>query len=116
MGALAQLVRQGKALYVGISNYHRADAVKAMALLKEMGCPCVLNQVRYSLLDRWVEDDHLLDGMKGEAGTICFSPLAQACSPTATSKEPSPPIPVRARAIFSSLRRLLRSGWSFSTV
>ncbi len=77
MGALAQLVRQGKALYVGISNYHRTDALKAMALLKEMGCPCVLNQVRYSLLDRWVEDDHLLDGMKGEAGTICFSPLAQ---------------------------------------
>jgi len=77
MGALAQLVRQGKALYVGISNYHRAEAVKAIALLKELGCPCVLNQVRYSLLDRWVEDDHLLDGMKGEAGAICFSPLAQ---------------------------------------
>jgi L-glyceraldehyde 3-phosphate reductase len=77
MGALAQLVRQGKALYVGISNYHRAEAVKAIALLKELGCPCVLNQVRYSLLDRWVEDDHLLDGMKGETGTICFSPLAQ---------------------------------------
>jgi len=77
MGAFAQLVRQGKALYVGISNYHRAEAVKAIALLKELGCPCVLNQVRYSLLDRWVEDDHLLDGMKGEAGAICFSPLAQ---------------------------------------
>jgi len=77
MGALAQLVRQGKALYVGISNYHRAEAVKAIALLKELGCPCVLNQVRYSLLDRWVEDDYLLDGMKGEAGAICFSPLAQ---------------------------------------
>jgi L-glyceraldehyde 3-phosphate reductase len=77
MGALAQLVRQGKALYVGISNYHRADAVKAIAMLKQLGCPCVLNQVRYSLLDRWVEDDHLLDGMKGETGTICFSPLAQ---------------------------------------
>ncbi|KAF5034772.1 L-glyceraldehyde 3-phosphate reductase [anaerobic digester metagenome] len=77
MGALAQLVRQGKALYVGISNYHRVDALKAIALLKQLGCPCVLNQVRYSLLDRWVEDDHLLDGMQGEAGTICFSPLAQ---------------------------------------
>ena len=77
MGALAQLVRQGKALYVGISNYHRADAVKAIALLKDLGCPCVLNQVRYSLLDRWVEDDHLLDGMQNQAGTICFSPLAQ---------------------------------------
>lgn len=77
MGALAQLVRQGKALYVGISNYHGKDAKKAIALLKELGCPCVLNQVRYSLLDRWVEEDHLLDAMDNQAGTICFSPLAQ---------------------------------------
>lgn len=77
MGALAQLVRQGKALYVGISNYKAKDAVKAIALLKELGCPCVLNQVRYSLLDRWVETDGLLDAMDNNAGTICFSPLAQ---------------------------------------
>jgi len=77
MGALAQLVRQGKALYVGISNYKAKDALKAIALLKELGCPCVLNQVRYSLLDRWVEADGLLDAMNNNAGTICFSPLAQ---------------------------------------
>jgi len=70
MGALAQLVRQGKALYVGISNYHRVDALKAIALLKQLGCPCVLNQVRYSLLDRWVEDDHLLDGIPLAQGLL----------------------------------------------
>ncbi|MGE4453841.1 MAG: aldo/keto reductase [Sphaerochaeta sp.] len=77
LGALAQLVQQGKALYVGISNYRAEDAVKAIKMLKKMGTPCVLNQVRYSMLDRWVEEDALLDAMDGQAGTICFSPLAQ---------------------------------------
>lgn len=77
MGALSQLVTQGKALYVGISNYRAKEAVRAISLLKELGCPCVLNQVRYSLLDRWVETDHLLDAMDNQVGTICFSPLAQ---------------------------------------
>ena len=77
MGALATLVSQGKALYVGISNYHAKDAMKAKALLDEMGCPCVLNQVRYSILDRWTEEDNLLDAMDDKIGMICFSPLAQ---------------------------------------
>lgn len=77
MGALAHLVRQGKALYVGISNYRAEEAVKAIKLLKEMGTPCVLNQVRYSMLDRWVEENDLLNAMGNQAGTICFSPLAQ---------------------------------------
>lgn len=77
MGALAQLVRQGKALYVGISNYHAADALRAKKILDELGCPCILNQVRYSILDRWTEDDHLLDAMDNQIGMICFSPLAQ---------------------------------------
>ena len=77
MGALSQLVAQGKALYVGISNYRAADAIKAISLLNELGCPCVLNQVRYSMLDRWIEENHLLDAMDNQAGTICFSPLAQ---------------------------------------
>lgn len=77
-GALAHLVHQGKALYVGISNYRAEEAVKAIKLLKEMGTPCVLNQVRYSMLDRWVEKNDLLDAMGNQAGTICFSPpLAQ---------------------------------------
>ncbi len=77
MAALAHLVRQGKALYVGISNYKAEDAKKAIALLKEMGTPCILNQVRYSMLDRWTEENGLLDAMDNQAGTICFSPLAQ---------------------------------------
>jgi L-glyceraldehyde 3-phosphate reductase len=78
MGALAQLVRSGKALYAGISNYHPAEAVEAIRILKSLGCPFVLNQVRYSMLDRWVEREHLLDAI-GPAGmgAICFSPLAQ---------------------------------------
>ncbi|MFA6846383.1 MAG: aldo/keto reductase [Sphaerochaetaceae bacterium] len=77
MGALASLVRQGKALYAGISNYHAVDALKAYKILSDMGCPCILDQVRYSLLDRVVETDHLLDALSGDVGLICFSPLAQ---------------------------------------
>ncbi len=77
MGALATLVTQGKALYVAISNYHAKDALKAKALLDDMGCPCILDQVRYSILDRWTEEDKLLDALDGKVGTICFSPLAQ---------------------------------------
>ena len=77
MGALATLVAQGKALYVAISNYHAKDALKAKSLLDEMGCPCILNQVRYSILDRWTEEDALLDALDGKVGMICFSPLAQ---------------------------------------
>jgi L-glyceraldehyde 3-phosphate reductase len=77
MGALATLVAQGKALYVGISNYHAKDALKAKALLDDMGCPCILDQVRYSILDRWTEEDDLLDALDGKVGMICFSPLAQ---------------------------------------
>ncbi len=77
MGALATLVAQGKALYVAISNYHAKDALKAKALLDDMGCPCILDQVRYSMLDRWTEEDKLLDALDGKVGMICFSPLAQ---------------------------------------
>ena len=75
--ALSHLVRQGKALYVGISNYKATDAKRAIELLTEAGTPCILNQVRYSLLDRSIEADGLLDAMASRAGTICFSPLAQ---------------------------------------
>ncbi len=78
MQALADLVRQGKALYVGISNYHPKEAVEAALLLRNLGCPCVLDQVRYSMLDRWVERERLLDAIAPEGvGCICFSPLAQ---------------------------------------
>lgn len=78
MGALAQAVRQGKALYAGISNYPADRTQKAETLLREMGIPCLIHQPRYSMLDRWVEDDGLLEvlGKRG-IGCIAFSPLAQ---------------------------------------
>jgi L-glyceraldehyde 3-phosphate reductase len=77
MGALASAVRQGKALYVGISSYSARKTREAAALLKEMGVPCLIHQPSYSLLNRWVEDD-LLDTLKDEGiGCIVFSPLAQ---------------------------------------
>ncbi|MBB6255039.1 L-glyceraldehyde 3-phosphate reductase [Nitrospirillum iridis] len=77
MGALAQVVRQGKALYVGISSYSAEMTAKAAALLKEMGVPCLIHQPSYSLLNRWIERG-LLDTLKDTGiGCIAFSPLAQ---------------------------------------
>ncbi len=78
MTALADTVRQGKALYVAISNYRAADAAKAIAMLRGLGTPCLLHQPNYSMLDRWIETDGLLDVL-GESGTGCivFSPLQQ---------------------------------------
>lgn len=77
MGALDQLVRQGKALYVGISQYSAEDTSRAYKILKELGTPLLIHQPRYSMMDRWVEDG-LLDvlGDKG-IGSIAFSPLEQ---------------------------------------
>lgn len=77
MGALDQLVRQGKALYVGISQYSAEDTSKAYDILKSMGTPLLIHQPRYSMIDRWVEKG-LLDvlGEKG-IGSIAFSPLEQ---------------------------------------
>lgn len=77
MGALASAVRQGKALYAGISSYSAKKTREAAALLKAMGVPCVVNQPSYSLLNRWIEED-LLDTLRDEGiGCIVFSPLAQ---------------------------------------
>jgi L-glyceraldehyde 3-phosphate reductase len=77
MGALDLIVRQGKALYAGISNYKPAEAAKAIQLLKEFGTPCVIHQPKYSMYERWVEDG-LLDLLGNEGvGCIPFSPLAQ---------------------------------------
>ena len=77
MGALDQIVRQGKALYVGISSYNAEDTLKASKILKELGTPCLIHQPRYSMLDRWVEDG-LLDVLEEEGiGSIPFSPLEQ---------------------------------------
>lgn len=77
MMALDQAVRQGKALYVGISNYPAAMAAKASQILKQLGTPCLIHQPKYSMFERWVETD-LLDVLQKEGiGCIPFSPLAQ---------------------------------------
>ena len=77
MGAISLLIKQGKALYAGISNYPAEEAKKAIDLLKEMGTPCLIHQPKYSMLVRWVEDG-LLHVLEEEGvGCIPFSPLAQ---------------------------------------
>ncbi|WP_298476016.1 L-glyceraldehyde 3-phosphate reductase [uncultured Maribacter sp.] len=77
MVALADIVRQGKALYVGISNYQPKETAEAAALLKELRVPFVLHQARYSIFDRWVEDGLLNTLENNGVGCIAFSPLAQ---------------------------------------
>lgn len=78
MGALAQLHRQGKALYVGISSYPEEDTRKAHAILKEMGVPLLIHQPSYSILNRWIENDRTIDACDElGVGIIAFSPLAQ---------------------------------------
>ena len=78
MGALDVAVRQGKALYAGISQYTGARTREAAAILRSMGTPCLIHQPRYSLIDRWIEDDGLLDVLDAEGiGSIAFSPLGQ---------------------------------------
>ena len=77
MAALDHIVRQGKALYVGISNYEAEETAKASKILKEMGTPCLIHQPRYNMMDRWVENG-LLDVLETEGiGAIAFSPLKQ---------------------------------------
>ena len=78
MGALSDIVKQGKALYVGISNYHAKDLKKAADILKANGTPLLITQPNYNMFDRWVEKDGLLDAAaQCGCGVICFSPLAQ---------------------------------------
>lgn len=78
MSALDLIVRQGKALYVGLSNYKTKEATRALQLLKSLGTPCLIHQPKYSLFERWVEEDGLLDLLEQEGvGCIPFSPLAQ---------------------------------------
>jgi L-glyceraldehyde 3-phosphate reductase len=77
MGALDHIVRSGKALYAGISNYNPEQTRNAARILREMGTPCLIHQPSYSMFNRWVEDG-LLDVLKEEGiGCIAFSPLAQ---------------------------------------
>ena len=78
MGALASAVQRGKAIYVGLSNYDGPTLEKAAAILKELHCPFVINQNRYSIFDRTVEKNGLKDmAGKLKKGLITFSPLAQ---------------------------------------
>lgn len=77
MSALDQVVRQGKALYVGISNYNAEQTREAVRILRELGTPCLINQVAYSMLRRWVEPELLEAAAETEIGLIFFSPLAQ---------------------------------------
>ncbi|MCD9024113.1 L-glyceraldehyde 3-phosphate reductase [Cohnella silvisoli] len=77
MMALDHIVRSGKALYVGISNYRAPEAKEAIAILKQLGTPLLIHQPRYSMFDRWIEDG-LQDVLEeGGVGSIVFSPLEQ---------------------------------------
>lgn len=95
MQTLADIVRQGKALYVGISNYKKEEAEKAIKMLKEMKVPCLVNQIRYNMFERWCEEG-LLDVLDREGtGCICYSPLAQGALSNKYLKE----IPKNSRAM-----------------
>ena len=76
MGALDLIVRQGKALYVGLSNYNAEQTKEAVKILKDLGTPCLIHQPSYSMLNRWIENG-LIDVLAEEGvGSIAFSPLA----------------------------------------
>lgn len=78
MQALDYIVRSGRALYVGISNYRPERAREAFAILKQLGTPCVIHQPSYNMFDRWIEETGLVDLLGDEGvGCIPFSPLAQ---------------------------------------
>ena len=76
MGALNSAVKQGKALYVGLSNYDARQTTEAARILRQMGTPCLIHQPSYSMMNRWVETDGLLDVLRNESiGMIAFAPL-----------------------------------------
>ena len=78
MGALRDIVRSGKALYVGISNYDAETTVKAQKILEDMGVHCLIHQMRFSMLDRHVQTDGIIEATHSSGmGSIAFSPLAQ---------------------------------------
>lgn len=78
MGALDHIVRSGRALYVGISSYNAERTRQAVAILKDLGTPCLIHQPSYNLFNRWVEGDGLLDALDDlGVGSIAFTPLAQ---------------------------------------
>ncbi|MDV9190816.1 L-glyceraldehyde 3-phosphate reductase [Streptomyces sp. SR27] len=78
MGALASAVQQGKALYVGVSSYNSEQTAEAASILREMGVPALIHQPSYSMINRWTEEDGLLDTLEAAGmGCISFVPLAQ---------------------------------------
>lgn len=78
MMALDQAVRSGRALYAGISSYNSKRTKQAAKILRELGTPCLIHQPSYSIINRWVEEDNLLDTLDEEGiGSIAFTPLAQ---------------------------------------
>lgn len=78
MMALDHIVRSGRALYVGISSYNSKRTREAQAILKELGTPCLIHQPSYSMINRWIEEDGLLDTLEDLGiGSIVFSPLSQ---------------------------------------
>ena len=78
MGALDHIVRSGRALYIGISSYNSQRTREAVAILNNLGTPCLIHQPSYNMLNRWVERDGLKDTLQElGVGSIAFSPLAQ---------------------------------------
>jgi L-glyceraldehyde 3-phosphate reductase len=78
MGALDYIVRSGRALYAGISSYNTEKTREAVAILKDLGTPCLIHQPSYNMFNRWVETDGLKDALKElGVGSIAFTPLAQ---------------------------------------
>lgn len=77
MRALDLIVRQGKALYIGISSYGPRNTIKALDILSQLGTPCLIHQSSYSMMNRWVEEDLLNILRQYGVGMIAFSPLAQ---------------------------------------
>lgn len=95
MMALDHIVRSGRALYVGISSYNSQRTREAHQILKELGTPCLIHQPSYSMLNRWVEEDGLIDTLEELGiGSIVFSPLAQGMLTTKYLKD----IPADSRA------------------
>lgn len=95
MQALDQIVRSGKALYVGLSSYNSKRTKEAVAILNDLGTPCLIHQPSYSMLNRWIEDDGLIDSLDElGVGSIVFSPLAQGMLTTKYLKD----IPEGSRA------------------
>lgn len=100
MGALAQTVKSGKALYVGLSNYNGKKLAKASAILEDLKCPFVINQNRYSIFDRTIDQNGLKETAKRlKKGIIAFSPLA-------------PGITDRSLFEWNPVRQSCEKGWS----